>query len=59
MVEMGQRLHILGRVVLAAPALHLAALGKNTVPAMRRSCLRQCEKDLVKGLLQRAARSFF
>lgn len=53
-VEMGQSLHMLGRAVLAAPALHLAALGKNTVPAMRRS-----ERGLVRGLLQRAARRFF
>lgn len=59
MVETGQSLHMLGRVVLAAPALHLAALGKNTVPAMKRSCLRQCERGLVRVLLQRAARRFF
>lgn len=37
-VEMGQQLHTLGRAVLDAPALHLAALGKNKVPAMNRNC---------------------
>lgn len=59
MVEMGQYLCMLGRVVLGASALHLAALGKNTVPAMKRSCLRQCERGLVRGLLQRPAGRFF
>lgn len=49
----------LGQVVLATAALHLASLGKNTVPAMKRSCLRQCERCLVRGLLQRAARRCF
>lgn len=35
---MGQQLHMLGRAVLDAPALHLAVLGKNKVPAMNRNC---------------------